>query len=314
MRKGFLFILVIVLGIMLWKKDVIAQYVIQNFVFRDEVTTIEPNEYYKKDSFLTFQNTESLTIKNKNDFNDFFYTILNNGVDSISLFCDFKYKDCINDFKTYLQSSDYVDAINNYVSPFNSYENIYVSPNNFNQITIEVDHLYDDVQIAIINKIIDNFIKENISSNMSEKEKVKVFHDWIINNTKYDKDFNVNTNRETYPYHPYSAYGALVEKKAVCSGYSDAIAIYLDKIGIKNYKIATEYLNEKNEKEGHVWNYVFINNKWYHLDLTWDDPITDNKTDILIYDFFLITNEQLEKTGTIQHNFNKNLYLETKNS
>ena len=128
-----------------------------------------------------------------------------------------------------------------------------------------------------------------------------MFHDYIINYTKYDSDYMIDTNKNTYPTHPYSAYGLLTEKKAICSGYSDIMAIYLNKIGLKNYKIASEE---------HVWNYVFVNNNWYHLDLTWDDPVNSNNTDILIHDFFLITTEELEHMGIEEHNYNKNLYLE----
>ena len=82
--------------------------------------------------------------------------------------------------------------------------------------------------------------------------------------------------------------------------------------GIKNYKISN--ITEKATDEGHVWNYAFLENKWYHLDLTWDDPITSNNSDVLIYDFFLITNKQLQNTETSMHKFNKLYYPETKNS
>ena len=40
--------------------------------------------------------------------------------------------------------------------------------------------------------------------------------------------------------------------------------VYED-FGIKNYKIASS---------NHVWNYVYIENNWYHLDLTWDEKNT----------------------------------------
>lgn len=311
MKKSTLLVLIVILGIVIWKHDNISQFLIQKVVFRDEYEVVEPNKYFKSEDFLLFQNITDLKVNNKNDFNNLIYTVLNSGWDSFSFFCDFSYKDCVNDFTNYIQTSDYVDAINNYVNPFNSFYSLYVSSNNFNKITIKVDKLYTKEQIFSINIIMDNFIKKYITNDMSDREKVKVFHDWIINNTKYDKNFNALSDRDNYSKHPYSAYGPLIEGYAVCSGYSDAMAIFLNKIGIKNYKIS----NQSNDSsEGHVWNYALIDGNWYHIDLTWDDPITNDKSNILIYDFFLINTKQLQKIGTNQHHFNEKYYLETKNS
>ena len=58
------------------------------------------------------------------------------------------------------------------------------------------------------------------------------------------------------------------------------MAIFLNSLGVKNYKIATE---------NHIWNAVYIDNNWYHLDLTWDDPVTkDSAVDTLSHKFFMI--------------------------
>ena len=312
MKKLTLLFLIIIAGLIIWKKDDISQFVVQKIVFRDQYELSEPNEYYKQENFLLFQNKKELTIKSKDDFNNFLYTVLNSGWDSFSFFCDFSYENCVNDFVTYIQESEYVEAINNYVHPFNSFDKIYVSNNNFNKLTIEVKKLYPLEHELIVNQIIDGFIKNFITNDMSERTKIKTFHDWLIERTKYDKNFNSNTDKELYPYHPYSAYGPLVEGMAVCSGYSDAMAIFLDKVGIRNYKISSTVSNPSDE--GHVWNYVLVDGKWYHLDLTWDDPLVNNNQDLLIYDFFLVTTNQLNKISTNKHIFNKNYYLETKNS
>ena len=188
------------------------------------------------------------------------------------------------------------------MDPFNSFKNIAVSTDSFNRIQINITKAYTKEEIKLINSAIDKYIKENINSSMSEREKIKVFHDYIINNTKYDNNYHIDTNKNDYPASPYNAYGVLFENKAICGGYSDVMAIYLDKIGIKNYRIASNV---------HMWNYVYIDNNWYHLDLTWDDPVTNTGEDILIYDFFLINNEQLESKENSQHEYNKKLYLET---
>ena len=55
-----------------------------------------------------------------------------------------------------------------------------------------------------------------------------------------------------------------------------------------------------------------VNGKWLHLDLTWDDPVTSDNTNQLLYDYFLINNDKLFKLDTKQHNFNRNIYIEAK--
>lgn len=301
MKKILWVLFFITIGLAIWQKDLISQYIVEEIVFRNYDTEVVANQYAKSNDFALFRQTNSFKPNGKEEFNDILYTVLNSGMEEFSFYCMFGYDECINDFNNYIQNSEEVEAINNYIHPFNSFENISVTTNNFNNITIEIDKIYSDDQIKYINEYINEFISEYINSDMSDVEKIKIFHDYIINNTKYDNDFELNTDKSTYPTHPYNAYGLLTENKAVCSGYSDVMAIFLNKIGIRNYKIASDE---------HVWNYVFVNNNWYHLDLTWDDPQTSNSSDLLIYDFFLITTDELKEKDVEKHNYNQNLYLE----
>ena len=79
------------------------------------------------------------------------------------------------------------------------------------------------------------------------------------------------------------------------------MALYLNILGIKNYKISTE---------DHIWNALYLDDNWYHLDLTWDDPITNDNREILIYDFFLINDENLYQKKTSQHAYDRKIYTE----
>ena len=99
-------------------------------------------------------------------------------------------------------------------------------------------------------------------------------------------------------------YGPLIEGYGLCGGYSDAMSIFLDYYNIPNFKIISE---------NHAWNAVKINNKWYHLDLTWDDPITTSGKDVLKHDYFLINTQKLYELESIQHNFDKEVFKEIAN-
>ena len=134
---------------------------------------------------------------------------------------------------------------------------------------------------------------------MDDRTKIKTIHDYIIDNTKYDVARKENG---TSSYDSTKVNGVLFQGYGICSGYADTMAIFLDKMGIDNYKISSET---------HVWNAVKLDDKWYHLDLTWDDPISKNGTDSLLYNFFLINSETLlrEDTKSKDHDFDNNYYF-----
>ena len=114
----------------------------------------------------------------------------------------------------------------------------------------------------------------------------------------------IESGTDTTPkYNSHKANGPLLEGYALCSGYSDAMKLYLDELGIPNYKIS----NDK-----HIWNLVYIDNKWLHIDLTWDDPITNDGGSLLLDNFFLITTDELLKLDVSNHGYNIDYYPELK--
>ena len=74
--------------------------------------------------------------------------------------------------------------------------------------------------------------------------------------------------------------------------------IFLEKLNIKSIKVASE---------NHVWNYVYVNNEWLHLDLTWDDPKTDDGSSIIDDTYFLISTDKLNEL-TVKNNSDEHKY------
>lgn len=304
MKKFFFCLLVIILFIVgFYYRDRISRFIYSKIIYRDSIVVNSANEYYKNSNFLLVQNTDKFIVKNKEQFKNIIYTVLNNGWEEFTFFCDYSYEKCSDDFYEIIENTTYIETINNYVNPLNSYHNIYFSMDSLGKIDITIQKNYTQKQILAINDVIDQFMKENISVSMKDREKIRLFHNFVIENSIYDQNYRLEMDKTSYPYHPYNAYGPLIEGKGICSGYSDAMAIFLDKIGVTNYRIASEE---------HIWNYIYLESNWYHLDLTWDDPVTSNGQQVLLEDFFLITTEQLKNKNTTQHVFEQNLYLETK--
>lgn len=125
-----------------------------------------------------------------------------------------------------------------------------------------------------------------VAPEMTDYEKVKAIHDYIILHTAYDYD---NYLKDTVPEESYTMYGLFVNGTAVCEGYALSMVYLLNKIGIETIYVPSD------EAMNHAWNKVKIDGKWYNLDATWDDPVPDRKGKVQ-YNYFLVSDEQLAKT------------------
>ena len=150
-----------------------------------------------------------------------------------------------------------------------------------------------------INEIIPRVIK----SDMTDYEKELAIHDYIVTNCEYGY---VDYSND----YAYRAYGALVQGKAVCNGYAEAMALLLNCVGVEN-EIMTGWASS----ELHAWNRVRLDGKWYQVDSTWDDPIPDrgsfaghqffNVTDEIMDDTHVWTIEDYEKCDAMDYNYFK---------
>ena len=276
----------------------------KNLINNNKTIIINPkNEYYKDYDFLFIKNTDNYTPYSYNDLLNIFYSVINNGWDEFTFYCPSEYSDCINDVELISNNQVLLSQINDFASPFNSFDEINTLYDETGEITISLNNTYTKEEQNIINEKLDSIISSNINDSMTLEQKIKSLHDYIINTTKYDIDKN-NTGESIY--HSSTAYGALIEGFATCNGYADAYALILDRLGVKNYRITSDT---------HIWNAVYFNDEWLHIDLTWDDPVSESGKDYLEHNYFLVDNDTLEKEdGTlVDHKFPKAVYLEFKN-
>ena len=263
-----------------------------------EVVLTASNDYSRDYSFNFVSLTDDFSPKNYQDLLNIYFTILNSGEDEFSFYCQDDYKECLTDVDNLANDQKTLSAINNFVHPFNSFKHLETTYDDYGKVTLKIDHIYNSSEIKLINAKVKEIEKEIWNNTMSDEEKIKQAHNYIINNSKYDKD---RSDNNIVNYKSDTAYGTLLEGYSLCGGYTDAMELFLEDLNIKSYKIASE---------NHVWNAVNLNNTWYHLDLTWDDPITNDGSDILEYNFFLITTPELEEIENEQHNYDKAIYSE----
>ena len=261
-----------------------------------EYIIAKPNEYFLSGDFNYVKNYTD-DVSNKEELLNYIYYVINSGSDYADGECTKEYTNCINDIKTIADDEDTLTYINNFVHPYNSFKTISFTYNTKGEFAMEVEHVYSKEEISEINYVVNKQLSSLVTDAMPTEEKIKNIHDYIINNTKYDSLKTENIKDTTYKSN--TAYGVLIQGYGICSGYSDTMAIFLNKLGIENYKISNET---------HIWNLVHINGVWRHLDATWDDPISEFNADRNTY--FLISYEELLKLKDDTHSFNKNIYKE----
>lgn len=120
-------------------------------------------------------------------------------------------------------------------------------------------------------------------------EKVKRLHDYLIRVCEYDEQIADEDKALT----AVSMYSVLVRHKAICQGYARAYHYLLCEAGIESEILISYDMN-------HCWNYVKIGKNWYHVDVTYDDPVFDGKdpaTSHISYCCFLLSDKAMRGIG-----------------
>lgn len=298
-----LILLVLLVVCYIYRAEIVT-FVMSNVSDHTTVTAPNANSYKNGYEFKFVHDITGFHVKNKQEILDVFYTVLNSGETSFSFYCSSDYDNCEKDLKDVASDQALLSVINNMVSPYNSYQKLYVTINTYGKATIDFEKLYSEEDITNLNNRIEDIKKEIINDGMSDRDKIKAFHDYLINNSIYDEERaeNIEKGTDENPAHQsHKANGPLLEGISLCSGYSDALKIYLDQLKLPNYKVS----NDK-----HIWNLVYIDGQWLNIDLTWDDPVTSDHSNVLLDKFFLITTAELLELDKSNHEFNPDYYPE----
>lgn len=171
------------------------------------------------------------------------------------------------------QSSDYLDLSWSKI-------NYNITPNtggsNGASVNLTIQYYTTKAQEEYVDQKVDQLVPTIINSGMTDFQKEKAIHDWIINHVSYDSTLQQRT-----------AYTALTSGKTVCAGYAMLMEKMLTKAGIKCI-IVTGSIPEGS----HAWNMVQIDGNWYQVDATNDAGFANT------YRRYNKTNDFL-----IQHNY-----------
>lgn len=147
----------------------------------------------------------------------------------------------------------------------------------------------DEVDEAI--KRINN-VRQAVLENKQDNvyDNIKMVHDYLVDTIEYDNGA-VRSNT-------YNIYGALVNNECVCEGYAKSFKYLMDALDIPCTLVIGKAKNSAGAIENHAWNYVQIDDKWYAVDCTWDDPViigfgSVDKT--RKYKYFLVGENEINK-------------------
>ncbi len=159
----------------------------------------------------------------------------------------------------------------------------------------------NEYYLPIANKV-ESVLSRIIKPDMSDYEKALAIHNWIVNNADYDLEAVEASEYGS------SAYTLLLDGKAVCFGYAvtynllchtvgiESVLVYGDAFGIANVGATPTW-------DAHAWSIIKLDDNYYHVDATWDDPMPGG---MLLHDYFLISDKTMKDDGT--HRWNQKEY------
>ncbi len=125
---------------------------------------------------------------------------------------------------------------------------------------------------AISNEL-KSMMDEVIKDDMSDYEKELAIHDWLVSELEYDDSIDASSTDN-------GSYGGMVTKKTMCRGYAEAMKLISECCGLETKLIVGNAIDQDGKKVGHAWNQVKLDDKWYHMDATYDDPVGEDSDNI----------------------------------
>lgn len=104
-------------------------------------------------------------------------------------------------------------------------------------------------------------ILQTLPQDASGEALARAVHDWLTENVSYEEEASYDTALQS----AHTAYGAVVERQAVCDGYALAYSYLLRQVGIESVPVPGQVAGMP-----HVWNLVRWDDAFHEVDVTWD--------------------------------------------
>ncbi len=141
-----------------------------------------------------------------------------------------------------------------------------------------------------VDRVVEDFLANYINSSMTDLEKEIAVHDYIVKKAEYNYEA---LSENIISVDNYNAYGILVEGLGVCDGYAKAFYLLGKAAGLEIKYVSGTARNELGLMP-HAWNLIKLEDEWYNVDPTWNDPVFvngDKPEDYLNYKYFNLSDE-----------------------
>ena len=154
------------------------------------------------------------------------------------------------------------------LSSSNCYIDGIYNQSQLNSMLTELQESKDKIYTTMYNEL---------GQNPTDYQIVYFINDYLVDTVTYDQTLSRNF--------VHTVYGSIVNRLAVCDGYSYGAQYLLDGLGITNLVVSGDAYNPSTgASEGHMWSYVKLYDHWYGLDVTWNDPIYSGKPSESLYE------------------------------
>ena len=138
----------------------------------------------------------------------------------------------------------------NYTAPYDASKSSY----NFK---FNVSYYTTAEQENAVNSAVKDIISSLEVGNGSDYEVIYAVYDWLVKNVTYEQEDSGQL--------VFTAYGAAVQRRAVCQGY----AVLMYRV-LRELNIPCRVIPGTGNSENHAWNIASIDGKYYYLDSAWD--------------------------------------------
>lgn len=117
--------------------------------------------------------------------------------------------------------------------------------------------------LSLADSLADEVIAQVVTADMTQREQAQAVYSYLTENVTYDQRYY--SDFSSMPYESQTAVGALRDNTAICGGYSNALKILFEKLGIPCYTVSGKYF-----RENHMWNLAQLDGEWLWFDATSD--------------------------------------------
>lgn len=169
-----------------------------------------------------------------------------------------------------------------------------------------------------LNSLMTEVIYKIISKKMTDEQKIRAIHNWVIDNNEYltDGELALSNNEpiRSQCRSPYS-YFTKPKRRIVCEGYARTFSRFLTLINIPVWYVTGQAANSSGQ-EGHAWNMVRLGGRELYLDPTWNDPtmgpsmknyFEGKKMMPHRFTYYLLTWDQIKNTRDTARDFDQSI-------